>query len=70
MADQVQKRGSESRGTTETTETVDAPAVSEETAAKAQEVKDGIDEILDKLDEVLEENAQEFVASYVQKGGQ
>jgi ubiquitin-like protein Pup len=26
--------------------------------------------ILDEIDEVLEENAEEFVRSYVQKGGQ
>jgi len=29
-----------------------------------------IDDILDEIDEVLEENAEEFVRSYVQKGGQ
>ena len=29
-----------------------------------------IDSILDEIDEVLEENAEEFVRCYVQKGGQ
>jgi prokaryotic ubiquitin-like protein Pup len=29
-----------------------------------------IDDILDEIDEVLEENAQEFVANYIQKGGE
>ena len=29
-----------------------------------------LDSILDQIDEVLEENAEEFVKSYVQKGGQ
>ena len=29
-----------------------------------------MDEILDEIDAVLEENAEEFVKSYVQKGGQ
>jgi len=29
-----------------------------------------IEGILDEIDEVLEENAEEFVRSYVQKGGQ
>ena len=29
-----------------------------------------IDSILDEIDEVLEENAEEFVRGYVQKGGQ
>jgi ubiquitin-like protein Pup len=34
--------------------------------AKTQEV----DDLLDEIDEVLEDNAEEFVRSYVQKGGQ
>jgi ubiquitin-like protein Pup len=34
--------------------------------AKAQD----IDDLLDEIDEVLEDNAEEFVRSYVQKGGQ
>ena len=34
--------------------------------AKSQEV----DDLLDEIDEVLEDNAEEFVRSYVQKGGQ
>ena len=29
-----------------------------------------LDAMLDEIDEVLEENAEEFVAAYVQKGGQ
>jgi ubiquitin-like protein Pup len=29
-----------------------------------------MDEILDEIDAVLEENAEEFVKSYVQKGGE
>ena len=35
-----------------------------------QEIVDDIDSILDQIDEVLETNADEFVKSYVQKGGQ
>ena len=36
------------------------------------EVKEdiGVDVILDEIDEVLEENAQEFVRSYIQQGGE
>ena len=33
------------------------------------ELADDVDAILDEIDEVLEENAEEFVRSYVQKGG-
>lgn len=38
----------------------------------ARETKntDEIDNLIDEIDEVLEENAEEFVRSYVQKGGQ
>ena len=39
-------------------------------SAKGQELKDEMDEILDEIDSVLEQNAEEFVKSYVQKGGQ
>lgn len=31
---------------------------------------DDLDDILDEIDSVLEKNAQEFVESYVQKGGE
>lgn len=36
----------------------------------AEELKAETDALLDEIDEVLEENAEEFVAAYVQKGGQ
>jgi ubiquitin-like protein Pup len=34
------------------------------------ELTDKIDDLLDEIDTVLEENAEEFVKNYVQKGGQ
>jgi ubiquitin-like protein Pup len=34
------------------------------------ELTDKIDDLLDEIDSVLEENAEEFVRNYVQKGGQ
>jgi prokaryotic ubiquitin-like protein Pup len=40
----------------------------EETKAEAQ--TDDVDDLLDEIDEVLEANAEEFVRSYVQKGGE
>lgn len=45
--------------------------VSVEAPPKA-EAKDteAVDKLLDEIDAVLEENAEEFVRSYVQKGGQ
>jgi ubiquitin-like protein Pup len=38
--------------------------------AKGEKLKEEMDEILDEIDSVLEENAEEFVKSYVQKGGE
>jgi prokaryotic ubiquitin-like protein Pup len=39
-------------------------------SSKASELKEEMDDILDEIDSVLEENAEEFVKSYVQKGGE
>ena len=39
-------------------------------SSKAAELKEEMDDILDEIDAVLEENAEEFVKSYVQKGGE
>jgi ubiquitin-like protein Pup len=39
-------------------------------SSKANELKEEMDDILDEIDSVLEENAEEFVKSYVQKGGE
>jgi ubiquitin-like protein Pup len=39
-------------------------------AGAGSTLADDIDEILDEIDAVLEQNAEEFVSSYVQKGGQ
>ena len=52
-------------------ETEEAEAGSTEEARERHEkLTDDVDAILDEIDEVLEENAEEFVRSYVQKGGQ
>lgn len=37
---------------------------------KGEKLKADIDDILDEIDEALETNAAEFVASFVQKGGE
>jgi ubiquitin-like protein Pup len=44
-------------------------AIVEEHVAEEVDTSD-VDELLDEIDEVLEENAEEFVRNYVQKGGQ
>jgi ubiquitin-like protein Pup len=39
-------------------------------AASSAHLKNDLDDILDEIDEILEENAEEFVKGYVQKGGE
>jgi ubiquitin-like protein Pup len=48
----------------------DVEAETTEHAPTTSTLKDEMDEMLDEIDEVLEQNAEEFVAGYVQKGGQ
>jgi len=43
-----------------------APARSE----SGEKLKAELDDLLDEIDEVLETNAEDFVKSYIQKGGQ
>ena len=38
--------------------------------ALGEELKKDLDELLDEIDEVLQENAEQFVSEYVQKGGE
>ena len=65
MAERTQK----SKGTTsrDTEAAVEAGAAVTETG---EERKAELDDLLDEIDEVLETNAEDFVKSYVQKGGQ
>lgn len=55
-----------------TERTQDATEANPQTASteRGERLKAEIDDILDEIDEVLEENAEEFVRNYVQKGGQ
>ena len=53
----------------------EARTASGETAAgnlseKGEKLKDEMDALIDEIDAVLEENAEEFVKNYVQRGGQ
>jgi ubiquitin-like protein Pup len=55
-----------------------APAKADEDAVEdvptksetGEKIKAELDDLLDEIDEVLESNAEDFVKSYVQKGGQ
>lgn len=65
MAERTQK----SKPTTdrEQDESVEAAPASTEAGDK---LKAELDDLLDEIDDVLETNAEDFVKSYVQKGGQ
>ena len=65
MAEREQKK---KQAPTKSDDTVveDVPTKSE----SGEKIKDELDDLLDEIDEVLESNAEDFVKSYVQKGGQ
>ncbi len=42
----------------------------DERHSPAEDLKHDLDGILDEIDSLLEENAEEFVKAYVQKGGE
>ena len=43
---------------------------SQKLAKRGKELKEEMDALVDEIDEVLEENAEEFVKNYVQRGGE
>jgi ubiquitin-like protein Pup len=65
MAEQEKKQAPQ-RQTGEDAEVEEAAPA----ARSGRETADKIDELLEEIDAVLEENAEEFVKNYVQKGGQ
>jgi prokaryotic ubiquitin-like protein Pup len=66
--EQIRKpvRDRENDSSTETAATSTGAAA----AKQGDKIKAELDDLLDEIDEVLETNAEEFVKSYVQKGGQ
>ena len=64
MTDREHKRtGSRESGEAEAADEIAA-------SGQGEDLTDRIDDILDEIDTVLEENAEEFVKNYVQKGGE
>jgi len=64
MAEQEHKKKSTKKEESEVVE--DLPTTNE----SGEALKAELDDLLDEIDEVLETNAEDFVKSYVQKGGQ
>ena len=65
-ADSTQKKQPK-RGGDGTSKQGDGP---QKLAKKGKELKEDMDALVDEIDEVLEENAEEFVKNYVQRGGE
>ena len=65
MAERTHKQRTAPERTDEVVEEA-APASSE----SGEKLKAELDDLLDEIDGVLESNAEDFVKSYVQKGGQ
>ena len=64
MAEREQKKKSAPPREEEVVE--DVPAASE----SGEKIKAELDDLLDEIDDVLEQNAEDFVKSYIQKGGE
>ena len=51
-------------------ETATEDVVESDVAERKETIDGDVDAILDEIDEVLESNAEDFVKSFIQKGGQ
>ncbi len=58
------------RKSDETEEVTTEPAATEDVKERHEKLTDDVDALLDEIDDVLEENAEEFVRGYIQKGGE
>ena len=70
MATKDRRPAAGSHGATEEERGDRGPGRPSDVQERQEKLTDDVDAILDEIDEVLEENAEEFVRSYVQKGGQ
>ena len=64
MAEREQKKKSAPAREDEVVEETPAPS------EQGEKIKAELDDLLDEIDEVLESNAEDFVKSFIQKGGQ
>jgi ubiquitin-like protein Pup len=69
MAEQEQKKKSAPAERTTEVE-ADVAETAPASTGRGEKIKADLDDLLDEIDEVLEDNAEEFVRNYVQKGGQ
>ncbi|MGH3728590.1 MAG: ubiquitin-like protein Pup [Micromonosporaceae bacterium] len=64
-----QSQSGRSKRDEETDQEPDA-AANPEVSERHEKISEDVDDLLDEIDSVLEENAEEFVRGYVQKGGE
>lgn len=63
--------GGQQRATRKSDEVDEVEATtSEDVQERHEKLTDDVDSLLDEIDDVLEENAEDFVRSFVQKGGE
>ena len=62
--------GGQQKATRSTEEQAQEAQGSEDLKERQEKLSDDVDSVLDEIDDVLEENAEDFVRSFVQKGGQ
>ncbi len=63
--------GGQDRASKRTEEVDETPEVADsDVQDRVGKLTDDVDSLLDEIDDVLEENAEDFVKSYVQKGGE
>jgi ubiquitin-like protein Pup len=68
--DDGQSQVSRNTGEDETTAAQEVDESAADVAERKAKLDEDIDAILDEIDDVLEENAEEMVRGFVQKGGQ
>jgi prokaryotic ubiquitin-like protein Pup len=59
-----------SRSTEEAEEVQQDAKAADDLKERHEKLSDDVDSVLDEIDDVLEENAEDFVRSFVQKGGE
>lgn len=59
-----------SRKSDEVDEAAATEAAQSDVRERHEKLSEDVDALLDEIDDVLEENAEEFVKGYIQKGGE
>ena len=70
MPEKRQSRVSPKRSEAQRGDKTQEAQTSKAPQARGNRLRDELDDLLEEIDQVLETNAEEFVNSYVQKGGQ